>query len=280
MRDVAIVGAGDLGGSLAYLLARCDVAATVRLIDERGDVARGKALDITQCGAVEIFSTQVAGATDLTAAAGASVIVVADRFSNGEWQDKEGLLLLQRLRHFADGSIIVCAAASQCSLVEDGIRHVGLHRDRIFGTAPEALASALRAIVALEANCSPQDVALTVLGIPPGRIVIPWEDATIGGLSAIRVLDASARRRVTDRAMPLWPPGPGTLAAAAAKAVAGLFRSSRQRISAFIAPADTDDRRTRVAALPVSLNQRGIERVALPALAAHERVLLDNAMQL
>src|SRR4051812_32263814 len=48
MREVAIVGAGELGGMIAHLLAREEVAPVVRLIDDRGRVAEGKALDITQ----------------------------------------------------------------------------------------------------------------------------------------------------------------------------------------------------------------------------------------
>ena len=46
MHDVAIVGAGEIGGALAHILARLDVLGTIRLIDERGSVAEGQALDI------------------------------------------------------------------------------------------------------------------------------------------------------------------------------------------------------------------------------------------
>ena len=99
------------------------------------------------------------------------------------------------------------------------------------GTAPEALAAALRAIVALETDGSPRDVALTVLGIPPDQIVIPWEEATVGGFLATSVLDQPTRRRLAARVAPLWPPGPIALAAAAAKAIQSVLGRSRQTVS-------------------------------------------------
>jgi len=48
MQSVAIFGAGELGGQVAHLLARRDVARAIVLLDDAGTVAAGKALDIAQ----------------------------------------------------------------------------------------------------------------------------------------------------------------------------------------------------------------------------------------
>src|SRR5262245_59807229 len=66
MQDVAIVGAGELGGNLAHALARRDVVRSIRLIDGAGSLAAGKALDIMQSAPIERFATEVAGATDVS----------------------------------------------------------------------------------------------------------------------------------------------------------------------------------------------------------------------
>ena len=79
MREVAIVGAGELGGLVAHALARLNATNVVRLIDDNGRVAEGKALDISQAAPVEGFATAVAGSTDLSSAAGAGIVVIADR---------------------------------------------------------------------------------------------------------------------------------------------------------------------------------------------------------
>lgn len=280
MIDVAIVGAGELGGLIASLVASRDIARTVHLVDDAGQVAAGKALDIMQAGSITSCATQVTGGTDVTMTAGAAVTVLADRAAGGEWQTEEGLLLLKRLAFGANGRLVLCAGAGQRELVERGVREAGFSRMRLFGTAPEALASALRAMVALEAHGSPRDVALTVLGVPPKHVVIPWGDATIGGISATRVLDEPARRRLAALAGPLWPPGPQALATAAAKALTAVLGGSRQRVSAFVAPDDSQGRRARAAALPVRLDAGGISRVELPPLSSRDQVDLDNAMTL
>src|SRR5262245_3871780 len=48
MQEVAIVGAGELGGAVAHVLARRDAVRSIVLADESGRVAAGKALDIAQ----------------------------------------------------------------------------------------------------------------------------------------------------------------------------------------------------------------------------------------
>lgn len=280
MLDVAILGAGEMGGSLAYALARRDLARSIRLVDSKGQVAAGKALDIMQVAPVYRFAARVTGATDVTAAGGAHVVVVADRADGGEWSDAPGLVLLQQLAHAAALRIVICAGASQLDLVERGVRELRYRRSRLFGTAPEALASAVRALIALEADDSASNVSVAVLGTPPGQTVVAWEEATVSGRSLVQVLDEPARRRLAARVAPLWPPGPYALANAAAEAIAAISGRSSRVLSAFVAPDDSAGRRGRTTALPAKFGGDGIVRVERPSLSATAQVALDNAMAL
>ena len=280
MQQVAIIGAGELGGGVAHVLARRDVARSILLIDDTGRVAAGKALDIAQGAPVERFATQLSGSTDIATAAGAAVVIVADRVGGGEWAADEGLLLLKRLTQTAPRTVIVCAGASHRELVERGVRDLRMDRAGLFGSAPEALAAGARALVALATNRSPRDVALSVLGVPPSRIVIPWEDVTIGGAALTRQMDEPSRRRLAARIAALWPPGPYALASAAAAAVEAMAGRSRRIVICFVAPDMTAGIRTRTAALPVRFGPSGIAEVMMPALSVVEQVALDNAMML
>src|SRR5215471_8768909 len=118
MHEVAIVGAGELGGALAHVIARRDVARTVRLIDDKGRIAEGKALDIAQAAPVEGFATRLVGSTDTATAAGANVIALADRAGGGEWQGEEALQLVRRLTRSTQTAIILCAGAAQRDVIE------------------------------------------------------------------------------------------------------------------------------------------------------------------
>jgi malate dehydrogenase len=277
MHDVVILGAGELGGTLAHILARAEAAPTIRLVDATGRIAAGKALDIMQAAPIEGFSARVSGHSDPAMPIAAGITVVADRARGGEWQGDDAILLLKTLRRAAGEGVVICAGATQRDLVERGVIELGYARDRLIGTAPEALASALRAMVAVETDGSPRDVALTVLGVPPSQIVIPWEEATIGGFLATSVLDQAARRRIAARVGPLWPPGPIALASAAAKAILAIVGRSRQSVCVFLAPDHSSGRRARTAAQPVRLGADGVALVESVTLSTHDQVALENA---
>ena len=63
---VAIVGGGEVGGLLAHVLARRNVAPEICLIDDNARAAQGKALDMSQAAPVEGFASNVSGSADLT----------------------------------------------------------------------------------------------------------------------------------------------------------------------------------------------------------------------
>ena len=280
MSDVAIIGAGELGGALAHLLARRNVVRAIRLVDATGRIAAGKALDIAQAGAVEGHATEVEGSTDVMAAAGAEIVVMADRAGKGDQQGEDPLALVKSVIQASPNAIIVCAGSSHLDLVDRGVVELRIPRTRIFGSAPEAMVAAARALVALEVDGSPGDVALTLLGVPPSHIVIPWEDATIGGLGAAQVIAEPHRRRIAAKVQALWPPGPYALAAAAVHVIDALCGGSRRRSTCFVAPDRSAGVRTRTAALPVRLGPDGIQAVLLPELNPGDRVALENAMTL
>jgi len=283
MREVAIIGAGELGGAVAHALARRDIARSIVIVDGTGHVAAGKALDIAQAAPVEGFSTRLTGIADTSAASGADVIVIADRARGGEWQGDDAVQMLRPLSGSSQSSaapVIVCAGASHRDLVDRAVRDLRIARTRVFGSATDALTAAARALVALEGNTSARDVSLAVVGIPPQQCVILWEDATIAGLAATRVLSEPVRRRLENRIAALWPPGPYALAAAAVGAIAALSGQSRQITCCFVAPDTTAGARTRTGALPVRLGAAGVVEVVLPELSVVERVALENAMML
>jgi malate dehydrogenase len=281
MREVAIVGSGELGGAVAHLAARRNLVRTITLIDDNGRVAAGKALDIAQAAPVEAFSTEIDGTADLSRAAGASVVIIADRFGRaGEWQGEDALMLLKRLSHVAPDAVILCAGALQRELIDRGVRELKIARGRLFGTAPDALAGGARALIALAVDGSPQDVAIAILGVPPAHTVIAWEDATISGAALTRSLDEPTRRRLAARIPALWPPGPYALASAAVKALDAIAGRTRRTAICFVGPDLTAGLRTRAAALPVRLGPAGIVEHVVPSLNAGERVALENAMTL
>ncbi|HUR35298.1 MAG TPA: hypothetical protein VM032_15950 [Vicinamibacterales bacterium] len=278
MIDVAIIGAGELGGSLAHVLAQREIVRRIHLIDPAGQIAAGKALDIMQAGPVERFTTPILGTTDISRVAGVELVVIADPAAPHAGGDD--LLILKQISQLAARALVVCAGANGRTLVEQGVRDLKYRRERLIGSAPEALASSIRALVALQTNGSVRDVALAVLGVPPSHAVVNWDDATIGGFAATRVLDEPTLRRLAAQVAPLWPPGPHALAHAAAEFIAAVCGISRRAVSGFVAPDDSTGRRTRSVARPMRLGLMGITRIEEPTLSVAAQLALDNAMLL
>ena len=74
-KKIALIGAGNIGGTLAHLAAQKELGDVV-LFDIVEGVPQGKALDLPQCGPVEGFDAQVTGTNDYADIAGADVIIV------------------------------------------------------------------------------------------------------------------------------------------------------------------------------------------------------------
>ncbi len=280
MSTVAILGAGDLGGAAAQALAARDHVHRILLIDTAARAAAGKALDIKQSGAVSGFHAKLEGTDDISRLTGCTVCIVADRFGAGspEWQGEEGLALLKRAVPYLSAAPLIFAGALQAPLMAAAAREAGVARERLIGSAAEGFASAIAAIVAMEARCSPGEVMLTVLGTPPAGFVVPWSEASIGGYALDRVMEQVQRTRIEARVVKLWPPGAYTLGASAARVAEAVTTSSRRFFSVLTVLNGEFKVRDRVGAVPALLSLRGIVHTRVPSLGTREQVLLDTAL--
>jgi malate dehydrogenase len=271
MQTVAILGAGDLGGVLARTLAGMDVVSRIVLVDKAETVARGKALDIMQCGPVERFDTRLAGTADMAVVAGASVIVLADEHPQTEWSGEAALQTVKQATDAAPRAVVVAAGTHQRDVLAAASGELGISVTRLVGSAPLAAISAAQAMAALELDASVTDLSLTLVGVPPGW-VLAWADATLDGASLVTLLTPPQISRIEARLRASWPPGPYTLGSAAAAVVAAIVTGSHRRMTCFTA-ADPRSRGSFVA-LPVTLGSGGVRAVHVPNLGGRERVAM------
>jgi hypothetical protein len=277
---VVVLGAGELGGEVARAVAASEVANRVTIVDDAVDVARGKALDIHQAGALEHGDAEVVGSADVAAVIGAAAVVIADRHGPAaeEWTGEPGLQWLARIRALNPRALVVCAGATQLDLVERAVIEQGADRRRLVGSAPEALRAAAVALACLEAGCGPRDVSLTLLGRPPLAAFVPWTEAAIGGQQATTALDPPAIARLDARLSRLWPPGPQALAAAAGRIVRLALVGGPGLACVFAVPERTDEIPARGAALPAAFSPAGLH-VTIPPLSVRDRVRLEGVLR-
>jgi malate dehydrogenase len=277
--SAAIIGAGELGGAVAHALAVREAVDRIILIDPQATAAAGKALDIQQMGAVIGFATRLRGSGDVTDAIGASVCIVADRFGppSSEWTGDEGFAVVAGVAR-AVRDVPVVVASTQIDLLSRVVRDGPYARQRVMGSCAEAFASAIRAIVALEARCAPAEVMLSVLGTPPDGVVVPWSEATVGGYLVERVLTPVQLTRVQRRVTNLWPPRPYALGFAAAIVAEAVVHSARRSVHVLSVLDGEFGVRGRVAAISAFVASTGIVGTRAPSLSARERVQLETAL--
>jgi len=274
MLTVVILGAGEQGATLARRLAGREIVGRIILADADEGRARGKALDILQSGPVDRFDTRVEGAGDAGATDGPDVLVVADAAEMTEGQGATEPLI--RLVARTKPRLIVIAGARSAGTV-DGLLAAGFPADRIAGSAPVAVAAALRRRLALTLDVEVSSVCLALLGLPPDVIVVPHASASAGGVPIEQLRPSAVRQAVQEVAA--RTPGPIALAAAAVHVIAALV-SKRLAVLPVLARGDAASGLGRATlAMPRRLGDWRIGPAVEVALEPYERVALENAAE-
>jgi len=277
MRSVAILGAGPIGAAVARALAEREAAGHIRLVDAAATVAAGKALDIAQSGPIDGWDTRLSGAAACDGSIDPAIVVVADRHGpDGEWNGEAGLEMLRRIVPRFSCPILF-AGPAQHTLMALVARELAIAPSRIAGSAPEALASAARALTALAAGASPADVAVSLVGVP-GRFVVAWNESRVGGMAATSALSPPALARLDAQVQASWPPGPYALGSAASAVACSLLNGSPRRRTVFAVLEGEERMRPVVAALPVTLDGGGIAVRHVPELSPRERLAFETGL--
>ena len=272
-QTIAVIGSGELGATLARRLAAGEVFRRVLLLDPDVGKARGKALDILQSGPVEGFDTFVEGGP-LDPIGEVDAVVLADPPALDPGRlPSEAAELLDRVRgSLGRGPLVV--AGGHPAVVEMAVEK-GFPRDRVIGSAPVAIASALRRELALVLEGRPRDVAAIVMGRPPGRLILPRGTALIGGLPVERLAPAAARAALA-RVEGRWP-GPAALAAAAVRVLRALASAEPSILPVMVSLAGEYGHRGRALAVPARLGHGRLLGVIEIDLDPVDRVAFDNA---
>src|SRR6185436_19011557 len=118
-----------------------------------------------------------------------------------------------------------------------------------------------------------------VLGRAPAQIIVPWDEASIGGRSATQVLSAAQLARLDARISRLWPPGPYALGSAAARLVRTALTRTPREHAALVAVTRDEGAPGRSAMMPVTLDPAGIAALVPPALSSRDRVRFETTMR-
>ena len=187
---IALIGAGQIGGTLA-LLAGLKELGDIVLFDIADGIPQGKALDIAEAAPVEGFDAKVSGASDYSAIAGADVVIVTAGVPRKPGMSRDDLLGINLkvmeavgagIKQHAPNAFVICITNPLDAMVWALQKSSGLPTNKVVGMAGVLDSARFRHFLAEEFNVSVEDVTAFVLGGHGDDMVPSVRYSTVAGI--------------------------------------------------------------------------------------------------
>ncbi len=294
---VAVLGAGNIGGSLAQRLAEMDLAREVVLIDIVDGLPQGKALDIQESAPILGFSTRVSGTTSLDGLAGADVVVETAGLARKPGMSRSDLLEknasivrghAQAVRTKAPGAVCVVVTNPVDVMTYYFRAQCGLPPARVFGESGTLDTARFRWFVAEALSVAPRDVTGFVLGTHGATMVPVLSLTSVSGVPLARLLPADKLAAIVERTrggggeiVNLLKTGSAFYAPTASQAelVAAIARDEHRLLSAAAHLDGAFGQRDVCIGVPAVIGRAGIERVVEVDLTPEERAAFAKSVE-
>jgi malate dehydrogenase len=297
---IALIGAGQIGGTLAHLIGLKELGDVV-LFDVIEGVPQGKALDIAQSSPVNGFDAAFAGTNSYEAIAGADVCIVTAGVPRKPGMSRDDLLSVNLkvmeqvgagIRKYAPDSFVICITNPLDAMVWALQQACGLPKSMVVGMAGVLDSARFRYFLADEFNVSVEDVTAFVLGghgdtmVPLVRYStvagIPLPDLVRLGWTTQARLDAIVQRTRDGggEIVALLKTGSAFYApAASAVAMAESYLKDKKRVLPCAAWLNGEyGVRDLYVGVPVVIGAKGVERIIEIELNAAEREMFGKSV--
>ena len=293
---ISLIGAGQIGGVQAQLIAQRQLADVV-LFDIVDGVPQGKSLDIAHALAGFGSDVSITGTNDYKDTAGSDVYIVTAGLPRKPGMSRDDLLAtnLKIIKEVAAGirdnspNAIVIVVSNPLDAMVWAMKEVtGFPKERVFGQAGVLDSARFRYFVAKELGVSVRDVVAMVLGGHGDTMVPLPRYSSVNGIPLQSLMDADTISAIAKRVQ------------GAGGEVVGLLKTG----SAFVSPAEAsvemaeavlrDQKRVLPCAaylegeygvsgiylgVPCQIGARGVERIFELELDASERALLEGSIE-
>lgn len=169
---IALVGAGNIGGTLAHLAGLKSLGDIV-ILDIADGTAKGKALDIEQSSVVEYFDSNVTGTSDYADIAGSDVVIVTAGIARKPGMSRDDLVATNTkiitsvaagIKEHAPDAFVIVITNPLDAMVYVMQKASGLPANKVVGMAGVLDSARMSLFLAREFNVSVEDVNACVLG--------------------------------------------------------------------------------------------------------------------
>ena len=189
-RKIALIGGGQIGGTLAHLVALKELGDVV-LFDIVEGLPQGKCLDIAQSGPVEGYDARFKGTNAYADIAGADVVIVTAGVPRKPGMSRDDLIGINLkvmsavgdgIRSYAPNAFVICITNPLDAMVWALRQFSGLPHNKVVGMAGVLDSARFRHFLAEELNVSVEDVSAFVLGGHGDTMVPMPRFSTVAGV--------------------------------------------------------------------------------------------------
>ncbi|MES2293302.1 MAG: malate dehydrogenase [Pseudomonadota bacterium] len=190
-KKIALIGGGQIGGTLAHLVALKELGDVV-MFDIAEGLPQGKTLDLSQAGPIDGFNAKLKGTNDYADIKGADVVIVTAGVPRKPGMSRDDLIGInlkvmaavgEGIKANAPNAFVICITNPLDAMVWALRQFSGLPHNKIVGMAGVLDSARFRHFLADELNVSVEDVSAFVLGGHGDTMVPMPRFSTVAGIA-------------------------------------------------------------------------------------------------
>ncbi|MFZ1703192.1 MAG: malate dehydrogenase [Saprospiraceae bacterium] len=208
MSKVTVVGAGNVGATVANVLAHKDIVNEIVLLDIVGDLARGKALDSWQQAPIDYYSTKITGSSDYKDTKNSDIVVITAGIPRKPGMSRDDLIstnanivvsVVKSIIEHSKNPIIIVVSNPLDVMTYAAFKASGLPATKVFGMAGILDTARYRAFLATELNVSPKDIQAVLMGGHGDTMVPLPRYTTVAGIPVTEMIQKAKLDAIVDR---------------------------------------------------------------------------------
>ncbi len=206
-KKITIVGAGNIGSTLALLLARRETA-DITLIDINEGVAKGKALDIMEASPILGFNAQVVGTGNYEDTADSDVVVITAGFPRKPGMSRDDLLfknfevvksVSEQIKKYSPNAFVIVVTNPLDAMTYTALKVTGFPKEKVLGMAGVLDSARFAYFISEKTKISVENIRAFVIGGHGDDMVPLREYTTISGIPIAKFLSEEELNELIER---------------------------------------------------------------------------------
>ena len=300
-KKIALVGAGNIGGTLAHLIGLKELGDVV-LIDIADGMPKGKALDLVQSSTIEYFNSHIKGSTNYKDMKDADVVIVTAGFQRRPGMTRDDLVeknssIMQTvgkgIKVNCPKAFVICITNPLDAMVSVLQKSAGLKTNMCIGMAGVLDSARLKYFLAQEFKVSVQDVSAFVLGGHGDTMVPLIRYATVSGVPVPELINLKwSTKKKIEEIIERTRDGGGEIGrlmktatafyapASSAIAMAESYLKDKKRVLPCAAYLNGEyGVKGLYVGVPVIIGKKGVEKILELKLTASEKKQFNNSVK-